>query len=169
MNYAETHLGSKVALARIMRKLTQQQVADREGHGSQQAISDLEAQKEISDERLKIVAEAIGVTVDYIKNFDVTALGKTIINMNDHSHGEAIGSQFNGGSTTFNPMDKIIELVEEIKKLYERLLETEKSLLAAEKEKVDMQQQVIALQKEAIVALQQTNQTLQDLFANTKA
>ena len=69
------------------------------------------------------VAKILGVQPDAIKNFSEEAVVNYINNFNDNSvnHGP-----FGNYHCTFNPLDKLIELVEENTKLYERLLLAEK-------------------------------------------
>ncbi|SEN40301.1 hypothetical protein SAMN05216436_115133 [bacterium A37T11] len=163
MDITKPHYGRRIALLRNIHKLSQGQLGDRTGY-KQQDISEFESKQELPDEILEILAKGLDTSVTYIKEMDENGVGTSVFYVQDQGHGNG-----NFNTNNFNPVDKILELVEENKKLYERLLAAEKALLAAEKEKADMQQQVIALQKDAIAALQQTNQALQDLLGNTKA
>ncbi|MCY1247643.1 hypothetical protein D9M72_609920 [compost metagenome] len=89
---------------------------------SQQYISTLEGSEKIDDERLTKIAEALGVSVETIKNFSDEAvfniIGNTVTN-----HDNSALFQFH---PTFNPIDKLIESYDENKKLYERLVQAEK-------------------------------------------
>lgn len=93
---------------------------------SQEAVSKIEQQEKIDDDLLKKIANALGVSVDTIRNFDEEKSIYNINNIRDNTFAE--------GSTSiaqqFNPIEKIVEL-------YERLLKSEREkidiLLNAEK------------------------------------
>ncbi len=74
----------------------------------------MEQSENIDDGKLKSIAEALGVSVETIKNFDEDSLLGTSNFFNSH---------FQDNSTAvinqFNPLEKIVEL-------YERLLESER-------------------------------------------
>jgi transcriptional regulator with XRE-family HTH domain len=92
---------------------------------SQQSVSTLENSEEIDDKRLKEVAGALGVSVEGIRNFSedyVLNIISNTFNSNDSSTLNAINFQ-----PSFNPLDKLMEMVEENKRLYERLVEAEKN------------------------------------------
>lgn len=89
---------------------------------SQQAISALEQKEALDREMLEKVARVLKVNPEAIKNFNGEAalniIGNTVHN---HDNGALINY-----FPTFNPLDKLLELMEENKKLYERLLQAEK-------------------------------------------
>lgn len=86
---------------------------------NQQAISAIENSETVDEEKLKAIAEVLGVSVEGIKNFSEEAVLNIIGNtLNDNS--VINGNAYN---CNFNPLDKVIEL-------YERLV-------LAEKEKVE--------------------------------
>lgn len=123
---ATSHIGRKISRIRELRGMKQEALALELGV-SQQTVSHLEQSETIEDEKLEKVAKILGVTPDAIKNYSDEAVFNNIQNNYE-------GSTINAGPTvnhhcTFNPLDKLMESVEENKKLYERLL-------AAEKEKV---------------------------------
>ena len=94
---------------------------------TQQAISQLE-QKEIVDQAfLKDVAKAMNVSTDIIERMTEDAANNFINTFNDTS-------AFNYQST-FNPLEKYIEAVEENKRLYEELLKSEKEKFTILQEK----------------------------------
>lgn len=86
---------------------------------SQSAISKIEQQEEIEEGLLKQIADALGVSPELIRNFD---LERSVYNINHNNYREATISE---GATTYaisqqvNPVDKIVEL-------YERLLQSER-------------------------------------------
>ena len=82
----------------------------------QRKVSALE-QKEVVDESIQqLVANALKVPAEAIKNFDADAAVSYINTFQDSSKGD-----FNY-QCNFNPLDKLVDLFEENKKLYERLL-----------------------------------------------
>jgi transcriptional regulator with XRE-family HTH domain len=116
------HIGRKISRIRELRDMKQEALAQALGI-SQQTISAIENSETIEEERLIEVAKALGVTVDAIKNFSEEAA----INYFNTFNEAVSGNNFNHYNTcTFNPLDKLMETVEENKKLYERLLQAEK-------------------------------------------
>lgn len=85
---------------------------------TQQAISKLEQAEELDEERLKVVADALGVSSDAIRKFNDEAVFSNISNV-FHDHAMLINYQF-------NPIEKYVEMVERNRELYERLLKTER-------------------------------------------
>jgi transcriptional regulator with XRE-family HTH domain len=83
---------------------------------TQAAVSKMEQTENVSEEKLKKVAQVLGVTIEAIKNFTEDA---TINNNVYEQNNTVINYQF-------NPIDKLVEVYEENKKLYERLLEAER-------------------------------------------
>jgi len=112
------HIGRKISRIRELRDIKQEALAQALGT-NQQAISAIENSETIDEEKLKAIAEVLGVSVEGIKNFSEEAVLNIIGNtINNHDN----ASSFNYGCT-FNPLDKVVEL-------YERLV-------LAEKEKVE--------------------------------
>ena len=97
---------------------------------SQQAISQLEQKESIDPALLLEISKSLKVPVEAIKNFDGEAAVNYINTFNDSSKGD-----FNH-QCTFNPLDKLVEVIDENKDLYERLLE-------AEREKNELLQRII--------------------------
>lgn len=118
------HIGRNISRIREIRDMKQEALAIAIGV-SQQTVSSIEGSENVDDEKLKAIAEALGVTSDVIKNFSEDAVFNMIGNIyNDNS-----SSAINLGCT-FNPLDKLLESYEENKKLYERLVEAEKEKVA---------------------------------------
>ncbi|MDY0987088.1 helix-turn-helix transcriptional regulator [Flavobacterium sp. CFBP9031] len=115
------HIDRNISRIRELRDMKQEALAIALGM-SQQYISTLEGSEKIDDERLTKIAEALGVSVETIKNFSDEAvfniIGNTVTN-----HDNSALFQFH---PTFNPIDKLIESYDENKKLYERLVQAEK-------------------------------------------
>ncbi|PQA56759.1 helix-turn-helix domain-containing protein [Siphonobacter curvatus] len=125
------HHGRNVKRFREMLGLKQEGLAYELGEEwTQKRVSLLEQKEVIEQELLEQIAQVLKVPAEAIKNFDEQAVINMIadtINNSDQS-----GSIFY--NPTFNPIDKVLELVEENKKLYERLLESEKEKVALLKE-----------------------------------
>jgi len=112
MTLQKDHIGSKIVRLREIKGIKQETLA-RELGVSQQAVSKMEQGKEVDDEKLEKVARILGVTSDEIKNYNEDAAVFHIQNMNDHS---GIYHYH------FNPIDKLVEAMENNKLLYERML-----------------------------------------------
>ena len=112
------HIGRKISRIRELRDMKQEALAQALGT-NQQAISAIENSETIDEEKLKAIAEVLGVSVEGIKNFSEEAV-LNIIGNTYHDSNVVNGSAY---SCNFNPLDKVVEL-------YERLL-------LAEKEKVE--------------------------------
>ncbi|MDO3645292.1 helix-turn-helix domain-containing protein [Mucilaginibacter sp. L3T2-6] len=116
---SNNHIGRKIGRIREMRGIKQDTLATELGI-SQQAISRIEQSETIEDEVLEKIAKILGVTTEAIKNFTEEA----VVNyFNNTFHGSNHGPFYH---CTFNPLDKLLELVEENKKLYERLVQAER-------------------------------------------
>ncbi|RYJ38587.1 XRE family transcriptional regulator [Flavobacterium anhuiense] len=115
------HIGRKISRIRELRDMKQEALAQALGT-NQQAISILENSETIDEDKLIAIAKALGVTAEAIKNFSEEGMINYFNTFNDTKD-----SQVNfGNNCTFNPLDKLMETVEENKKLYERLLQAEK-------------------------------------------
>jgi transcriptional regulator with XRE-family HTH domain len=113
------HIGRKIGRIREMRGIKQETLATELGV-SQQTVSRIEQSETIEDDVLEKIAKILGVTTEAIENFTDEA----VVNyFNNTFHNSNHGPFYH---CTFNPLDKLLELVEENKKLYERLLQAEK-------------------------------------------
>ncbi|MFH6943130.1 helix-turn-helix domain-containing protein [Flavobacterium sp. FlaQc-50] len=115
------HIGRKISRIRELRDMKQEALAQALGT-NQQAISAIENSETIDEEKLIQVAKALGVSVEAIKNFSEEGMINYFNTFNDS--GNNTFGDYN--ACTFNPLDKLMEAVEENKKLYERLLQSEK-------------------------------------------
>jgi transcriptional regulator with XRE-family HTH domain len=113
------HIGRKISRIRELRDMKQEALAQALGT-SQQTISAYENSEEIDDVKLKEIAKALGVSIEALKSFSEEAAINYFNSFTDNSAGT-----FNN-HCTFNPLDKLMESVEENKKLYERLVQSEK-------------------------------------------
>jgi transcriptional regulator with XRE-family HTH domain len=119
------HIGRNISRIRELRGMKQEALAIAIGV-SQQYVSSLEGSETIDEEKLKVIADALDVSVEAIKNFSDEAV-LNIIGNTYHDSNVINGSvNGNGYSCTFNPLDKLIESYDESKKLYERLVQAEK-------------------------------------------
>lgn len=117
------HIGRKIKRIRELRGLKQEVLASELGI-SQKMVSVLEKSETIEDEKLKQIADVLGVSVEAIKDFNEEMLVFHIQNMHDNATAYQYNFQCN-----YNPLDKVVEL-------YERLLqsEREKSALMGNRE-----------------------------------
>lgn len=117
------HQGRNVKRFREMMGLKQEALALELGEEwSQKRVSLLEAKETIEAETLTQVARALKVPEEAIKNFDEE---KAIYNIQNNYEGSS--SNYSGlYHCTFNPIDKLLEVIEENKKLYEHLLQSER-------------------------------------------
>ena len=118
------HIGRNISRIRELRDMKQEALAIAIGT-NQQSISIIEGSESVDDEKLKKIAQALGVTPEIIKNFSEDAVFNMIGNIyNDNS-----SSAINLGCT-FNPLDKLLEAFDKNEKLYERLVEVEREKVA---------------------------------------
>ena len=116
----QNHMGRKISRIRELKDMKQEALAQAMGT-NQQTVSILENSEEIDDEKLKEVAKALGVSVEAIKNFSEEA----VLNIIGNTYNDSNVVNGNAYSCNFNPLDKLMESVEENRRLYERLLKSE--------------------------------------------
>nr|WP_315203566.1 helix-turn-helix transcriptional regulator [uncultured Flavobacterium sp.] len=116
------HIGRKISRIRELKDMKQEALAQALGT-NQQAISAMENSETIEEEKLVEVAKALGVSVEAIKNFSEEGVINYFNSFNEAVNNSHFG---NNNYCTFNPLDKLLESVEENRKLYERLLQAEK-------------------------------------------
>jgi len=114
------HLGRKISRIRELRGMKQDTLAFEMGL-SQQAISKLEQSADIEEATLDKIAKIMGLSSDAIKNFSEDAIFNIIGNTVTNHDNAALFNYY----PSFNPIDKLMELVEANKNLYERLLKSE--------------------------------------------
>ena len=114
------HIGRNISRIRELRDMKQEALAQAIGT-TQQSISIIEGSESVDDEKLKAIAEALGVPAEVIRNFSEEAVFNIIGNT---YHNDA--SSIKNNNCTFNPLDKLLESIEQNTKLYERLLQSEK-------------------------------------------
>ncbi|UUF15230.1 MULTISPECIES: helix-turn-helix domain-containing protein [Flavobacterium] len=117
------HIGRNISRIRELRDMKQEALALAIGT-TQQSISIIEGSESVDDEKLKTIADALGVSSEAIKNFSEDAVFNII--------GNTIEIENNTGSSvisygcSFNPLDKLLETIEKNEQLYERLIQIEK-------------------------------------------
>ena len=111
------HIGRNISRIRELRGMKQEALAIAIGM-SQQTISNIEGSETVDDEKLNVIAEALGVSADSIKSFSDEGVVNYFNNVYDNDITDSIVNA-NALECTFNPIDKIVEL-------YERLVQTEK-------------------------------------------
>ncbi|RRJ86680.1 XRE family transcriptional regulator [Paenimyroides tangerinum] len=122
------HLGRNISRIREMKGMKQETLAELLGI-SQQKMSVIENTADLDDAKLDIIAKALEVPTQAIKEYSdekmLNIITNNTFNSNDSSTLNAINVM-----PTFNPLDKLVEAYDENKKLYERLLAAEKEKLA---------------------------------------
>ncbi|SDA90975.1 Helix-turn-helix [Algoriphagus alkaliphilus] len=109
------HRGRKIARYRNFKGIKQDSLA-KQLNVSQTELSRIENQETIDDQLFGQIANALGVTPEFLDNFDEHSALYNISNNIDNS---PISENSTGINQVFNPLDKVVEL-------YERLLESEK-------------------------------------------
>lgn len=122
MNEKTVHEGRNVKRIREILGIKQDALALELGL-SQQAISALEQKEALDKDMLEKVAKALKVSPDAIKDFRE----ENTINIfsNTYHDNSSILGTYN-----FNPLEKLMEALEENKKLYEALLKSERQKIA---------------------------------------
>jgi transcriptional regulator with XRE-family HTH domain len=125
----QVHLGNNIKSIRELKNMKQDTLADLLGpEWTQKKVSQLEAKAEIDDPMLEQVAKALDVPIEALKTFSVD---KTIqIFKNDFTGNAVLQTQGNIYFPTFNPIDKLMQVIDENKKLYEELLKSEREKMA---------------------------------------
>ncbi|MCV2486731.1 helix-turn-helix transcriptional regulator [Flavobacterium sp. SH_e] len=118
------HIGRNISRIRELRDMKQEALAIALGV-SQQTISIIEGTENVDEEKLKKIAEVLGVPADVIRNFSEEAVFNIMGNSYDNG-----SSSINHNNCTFNPLDKLLEVIEKNERLYERLVEAEKEKVA---------------------------------------
>ena len=125
------HQGRNVKRFREMMGFKQEGLAMELGDDwNQRKISLLEQKEVIEPELLEQVAKVLKVPVEAIKNFDEETAIYNIQNNYEGSNSGVENVAVQNYQCTFNPIDRLIEALEENKKLYERLLQSEKEKVA---------------------------------------
>lgn len=114
------HQGQNIKRFREMLNMKQEVLARELGEDwSQKKVSLLEAKEIVEPDILEQVAQVLKVPAEAIKNFDAESAVSYINTFHDNSVSHVIG---NYGTYNFNPIDKLVEALDENKKLYTALL-----------------------------------------------
>jgi transcriptional regulator with XRE-family HTH domain len=120
----QVHLGNNIKSIRELKNMKQDTLADLLGpEWTQKKVSQLEAKAEIDEPMLEQVAKALDVPVEGIKNYSAD---KTIQFIKNEFRDHATQNGVNNYHCTFNPIDKLMQVMDENKKLYEELLKSER-------------------------------------------
>jgi transcriptional regulator with XRE-family HTH domain len=122
---AKPHIGRKIERLRELKDMKQETLANAIGV-TQQTISRLEQSESVDEEKLRKIAEALEVTVDTIKNFNEEA---AINNLSSNHTFNDQSSLNNNTYCSFNPIEKLMAIMEENKLLYERLLKEKDAVI----------------------------------------
>jgi transcriptional regulator with XRE-family HTH domain len=112
------HIGRNISRIRELRGMKQEALAIEIGL-SQQTISSIEGSETVDEEKLKKIAEVLGVSPEAIKNYSDEGVINYFNNFSDNSEGIFGNEGTFNNHCTFSPIDKVVEL-------YERLVQAEK-------------------------------------------
>jgi transcriptional regulator with XRE-family HTH domain len=133
---AMPHMGRKIQRIRTIKGIQQKTFARQLGI-QQSTLSNIENSEEVSEDRLKQIADALEMSVEAIKNFNEDAVVNYIQNNYDSASASQGGNHNSpndnsSGNYHFNPIRELIEVLEVYKKateeskaLYVKLLESE--------------------------------------------
>lgn len=132
------HHGRNIKRFREMLGIKQEALAMELGDDwSQKKVSLLEGKQEVESGLLEKVAQVLKLPVEALENFDEESAVNVISNtFTNHDNSATLNGHTIHYSPNFNPLDKLIEALEENKKLYERLLQSER-------EKVELLQKML--------------------------
>lgn len=112
------HIGRKIERVRRLRGMTQTELGEALGK-TKQAVSKLEQAEKVEDERIKQIANALGVTDDGLKNYNEEKVLYNTINFYENCG--VTSNAISANTETFNnfPIEKTIEV-------FEKLLQSQK-------------------------------------------
>jgi transcriptional regulator with XRE-family HTH domain len=119
------NIGRNIERIREIRGMKQDTLAQALGV-SQQTVSKIEQSGNVEEDKLAQIADALGVSSETIKNFNEDAAINNI--HTNHTFNDS-SSLNNNVHCTFNPLEKLIDVIEENKKLYERLLKEKDAVI----------------------------------------
>lgn len=123
-NHIKPHIGQNIARIRGMRRITQKEMAAKLNL-AQPEYSKIEKRAEIDDGLLTLVAAALDVTPEAIKNFNEgAAINNISCTFNDNNFNTIYH---------FNPVEKIIELYETIIKQKDDMLKLKDEVIEMHK------------------------------------
>lgn len=124
------HIGRNISRIRELRGMKQEALAIAIGV-SQQSVSNIEGSEVVDDEKLKLIAEALGVTSEGIENYSDEAVFNIIGNTyhNTSSDNSTLIASSMNYQPTFNSLDKIVQLYDDKIALYERMLKEKDEMM----------------------------------------
>lgn len=125
-NYTNTlHIGRKIERVRRLRGMTQADLGDILGV-TKQAVSKMEQTEQMEDERIKQVAEALGVTEEGLKKFTEETVLYYTNNFYENSNATAtnIGTVSTVENINHFSMEQAIKLFEELIKIERKKFES---------------------------------------------
>lgn len=123
------HIGRNISRLRELKGIKQEALASAIGV-SQQTISSIESSEKVDAEKLKLIANELGMSVEAIENFSEENVVNFFNNFYDNSGTNSAFGNNNDNHFTFNPIDKLVEVFEENKSLYKQLIQAEKDKVA---------------------------------------
>jgi len=108
-------VGKNIEKFRRMRGMKQETLAESLGI-SRQTLSKIEQSDEVEKDKLEQIALVLGVPVEALESYNDD---NVVINIENMTHSGVY--QYN-----FNPLDKLIEIVEENKALYQQVIQAER-------------------------------------------
>lgn len=131
------HQGRNVKRFREMLGIKQESLAlDLGDDWNQKKISLLEQKEVIEPALLQQIADVLQVPADAIKNFDEDSA----VNIISNTFSDDAVAYAHNYKCNFNPIDKLVNALEENKKLYE-------ALLKSEREKISLLEKMLAEEK----------------------
>lgn len=127
--FTKMHIGRKIRRIREFKGIKQDFLTIELGV-SQQTISKIEQSEDVEDATLEKISKILGVNSEAIKSYNEEA----VINIISSTLHDNAGSINTNCTLNFNPIDKLLEVIEENKSLYERLLATEREKIELLKE-----------------------------------
>lgn len=125
------HMGRKIERVRRLRGMTQTELGEALGI-TKQAVSKMEQTEQLDDDRLKVVAEALGVTEDGLKKFNEETVLYNTINFYENCGVSSASINAHSEIETLNnfPIEKTIEMFEKLlqkeREKYEEVKKTKK-------------------------------------------
>ncbi|MEN2402912.1 helix-turn-helix transcriptional regulator [Flavobacterium sp. MC2016-06] len=112
------HIGRNICRIRELKGMKQEALAFAIGV-SQQTVSNIESSENVDEDKINLIAEALGVSAEAIKNYSDEAVINYFNTFNDTDFSNSQGAFSQNQACTFNPLDKVVEL-------FERLVQAEK-------------------------------------------
>ena len=143
----KVHQGRNIRFFRNAKDMKQEDFADRIGM-TQSFVVKIEKQNIIDEVKLAKCANALGISVEMIKEFDPEKMFSSFtynIDKIENANGAfSISKDDSSLTNNYYPIEKLMELNQKISDLYERMLQSEKEKVAVEREKVTFLEKMLA-------------------------